>query len=81
MAEDKSKPKKPRKAKGSSDRASEKLADTRVLLEEQEAKSADALAFVHAVMCQIGLPRSGYSTNNGVFLRSTPEWATCLAIT
>ena len=58
MAEDKSKPKKPRKAKGSSDRASEKLADTRVLLEEQEAKSADALAFVHAVMCQIGLPRS-----------------------
>ena len=58
MAGDESKPKKPRKPKASSDRASEKLADTRVLLEEQEAKSADAIAFVHAVLCQIGLPRS-----------------------
>lgn len=52
------KPPKARKNKGSSDRAIEKLAEARFLIEEQAANRADALAFVHAVLCQIGLPRS-----------------------
>lgn len=42
----------------SSTRASDKLAEARFLLEEEEASAANALGFVHAVMSQIGLPRS-----------------------
>lgn len=50
--------KKPSTRAASSERASDKLAEARFLLEEEDASSADALGFVHAVMSQIGLPRS-----------------------
>lgn len=54
MAEDESKP----RSAGSSERAIEKLAAARFLIDEKEAGSADAIAYVHAVLSQIGLPRS-----------------------
>lgn len=47
-----------RKSTASSERASEKLAEARFLMEEETAQSADAIAYVHAVLSQIGLPRS-----------------------
>lgn len=50
--------KKPSTRNASSARASDKLAEARFLLEEEDASSANALGFVHAVMSQIGLPRS-----------------------
>jgi hypothetical protein len=56
MAKDESKAKP--KAGSSAERAIEKISDARFLIDEQDAQSADAIAFVHAVMCQIGLPRS-----------------------
>lgn len=46
------------KSAASSERAADHLLEARFLLEEQDAKSADAIAYVHAVMSQIGLPRS-----------------------
>jgi hypothetical protein len=58
----------------SSDRAIEKLAEARFLLEQQDASSADAIAYVHTVLSQIGLPRSPQKTrvwersNGGAFL-------------
>lgn len=58
MAEDDSTTKKARKSKASSDKAIEKLAEARFLIDEEPANSAEAIAFVHAVLCQIGLPRS-----------------------
>jgi hypothetical protein len=45
-------------AKASSAQASDKLAAARFLLEEEPASAADAIAYVHTVLSQIGLPRS-----------------------
>jgi len=42
----------------SADRTIETLAETRFLLDGQDAHSADAIAYVHVVLSQIGLPRS-----------------------
>ena len=39
-------------------RAIEKLADARAQLDAQSALAADSIAYHHAVMCMIGLPRS-----------------------
>jgi Plasmid encoded RepA protein len=39
-------------------RTVEKLAETRFLLDSQDAHSADSIAYVHTVLSQIGLPRS-----------------------
>jgi hypothetical protein len=50
----------------SADRTIEKLAETRFLLDEQDAHSADAIAFVHSVLSQIGLPRSPQKTREWV---------------
>jgi hypothetical protein len=50
--------KKPSTRNASSARARDRLAEARFLLEEEDANSANALGFVHAVMSQIGLPRS-----------------------
>jgi len=62
MAEDDSRPIAPKARHGSrlasSSSAIEKLAEARFLIDEEAANSADAIAFVHAVLCQIGLPRS-----------------------
>lgn len=46
------------KKQGSADKAIERLADARFLLDQQDALGADAVAYVHAVLSQIGLPRS-----------------------
>ena len=57
-----------------SNRSIEKLAETRFLLNEKDAQSADAIAYVHTVLSQIGLPRSPQKTrvwersNGGAFL-------------
>lgn len=45
-------------SKSSSNGALERLAEARFLIDDAPACSADAMAFVHAVLCQIGLPRS-----------------------
>lgn len=61
----------------SSDRAIEKLAEARFLLEQQDALSGDSIAYVHTVLSQIGLPRSPQQTrewvrsNGGASLRIT----------
>jgi hypothetical protein len=59
----------------SADRSIEKLAETRFLLDQEDAHSADAIAYVHTVLSQIGLPRSSQRarewvrTNGGASLR------------
>ncbi len=59
----------------SSKRSIEKLTETRFLLNEKDARGADAIAYVHTVLCQIGLPRSPQPTrewertNGGASLR------------
>jgi hypothetical protein len=59
MANDDSKVKQPSaRSSGSAARAIEKLAEARFLIDEAEAGDADAIAYVHAVLSQIGLPRS-----------------------
>jgi hypothetical protein len=58
----------------SSKRSIEKLTETRFLLNEKDALGADAIAYVHTVLCQIGLPRSPQQSrvwersNGGAFL-------------
>lgn len=58
-----------------SKRSVEKLVETRFLLNEKDALGADAIAYVHTVLCQIGLPRSPQQvrewerTNGGASLR------------
>lgn len=39
-------------------RTVENLAETRFLLDQQDAHSADSIAYIHTVLSQIGLPRS-----------------------
>jgi hypothetical protein len=46
------------KAGSSAERTIERISEASFLVDEQEAKTADTIAFVHAVLCQIGLPRS-----------------------
>jgi hypothetical protein len=46
------------KRAASSSSALEKLAEARFLIDEEAANSADAIAYVHAVLCQISLPRT-----------------------
>lgn len=50
----------------SADRTIETLAETRFLLEGQDALSADSIAYVHTVLSQIGLPRSPQQTREWV---------------
>ena len=58
-----------------SKRAIEKLSATAFLLNDEDARSADSIAYVHSVLCQIGMPRTSTSEriwkrNNGnAFLR------------
>jgi len=62
MANDDSRAKPGRGRKGVSSASSvsaiEKLAEARFLIDEEAANSADAIAYVHAVLCQISLPRT-----------------------
>lgn len=71
----------------SADTTIERLAETRFLLDQQDARGADAIAYVHAVLSQIGLPRSPQKerewerTNGGASLLITagkifsrPRW-------
>lgn len=54
MAEDHSKTNKAKTRNGASSRSAiEKLAEARFLIDEEAANSADAIAYVHAVLCQI----------------------------
>ena len=41
-----------------SNRAIEKLSELAFYLNEEEAKNADSMAYIHTVLCQIGLPRT-----------------------
>jgi hypothetical protein len=50
----------------SANRTIEKLAEARFLLDGQDAHSADAIAYVHTVLSQIGLPRSPQQTREWV---------------
>ena len=58
MATEKTTTKKPQNRSASSERASDKLAAARFLLEEESVSAADAIAFMHTVLSQIGMPRS-----------------------
>jgi len=77
MADDESTTKQKRKssASSSSDRAIEKLAEGRVLIDAENAYTADTIGYLHTVLCQIGLPRSPIKervwtrANGGVGLR------------
>jgi CYTH domain-containing protein len=75
MAEDDSTTEQKRKSTASSDRAIEKLAEARVLLDAEDAFTADSVGYLHTVLCQIGLPRSPIKervwmrANGGVGLR------------
>ena len=50
-----------------SKRAIEKLSETAFMLNDSEAQSSDSIAFIHAVLCQIGMPRT--STGERVWRR------------
>jgi hypothetical protein len=75
MAEDDSTTEKKRKSTASSDKAIEKLAEARVLIDAEDAFTADSVGYLHTVLCQIGLPRSPIKervwtrANGGVGLR------------
>lgn len=75
MADDDSTTKQKRKRSASSDRAIEKLAEARVLIDAENAYTADVVGYLHTVLCQIGLPRSPIKervwtrANGGVGLR------------
>lgn len=45
-----------------SERAADRLSMARFLLDQEDANSADAVAYCHAVLAQIGLPRSPQKT-------------------
>ena len=50
-----------------SKRTIQKLSETAFLLNEEDAQSADSVAYVHSILCQIGMPRT--STNERVWER------------